>query len=190
MSQSASRSSSRRICCPALVRAHGWRVRGVGALPWIGCIAATCYGHAVFFLMAQKNAGELRAAAVPVVTAHGRDLSMIVRDRADAVTRLARATARRCVEPWTSPHADRTARSAHVETLDVEKAEALRAEAAQDRASAERAAALADPLTGAPVRLRRGRTGRRTRDRSRHCRRARSRRVLLLVARAAPRRCD
>ncbi|MFX1674064.1 hypothetical protein PWR63_17660 [Paraburkholderia sp. A2WS-5] len=84
---------------PALVRAHGWRVRAVGALLWIGCIAATCYGHAVFFLMAQKHAGELRAAAVPVVTAKGRGMAEIARDRADAVTRLARTNARRCVGP-------------------------------------------------------------------------------------------
>ncbi|MEM5325212.1 hypothetical protein VSR34_01190 [Paraburkholderia sp. JHI2823] len=134
---------------PALCRPHGLRVRAVGALLWIGCVAATCYGHAVFFLMAQKHAGELRAAAVPVVTTHGRDLSVIARDRADAVTRLARATARRCVEPCTSLRADRTALAARVEALDVENAEALRAEAAQDRASAARAAALADPVTGA-----------------------------------------
>jgi hypothetical protein len=57
---------------PAVVRSLAWRVRAVGTLLWIRCIAATCYGHAVFFLIAQKYAGELRAAAVPVVTAHGR----------------------------------------------------------------------------------------------------------------------
>ncbi|MBB3262219.1 hypothetical protein F4827_007128 [Paraburkholderia bannensis] len=70
-------------------------MRTFGALLWIGRIAATCYGHAVFLLMAQKHAGEPRAAAVPV----GRDLSVIARDRADAVTRPARATARRCASP-------------------------------------------------------------------------------------------
>lgn len=134
---------------PALCRPHGWRVRAVGALLWIGCIAATCYGHAVFFLMAQKHAGEMRAAAVPVVTAHGRDLSVIARDRADVVTRLARATARRCVEPCPALRVERIALAAKQDTLDAEKAEALRVEAAQDRAAAERTAALADPVTGA-----------------------------------------
>ncbi|WP_321865681.1 hypothetical protein [Paraburkholderia tropica] len=134
---------------PALVRAHGWRVRAVGTLLWIGCIAATCYGHAVFFLMAQKHAGELRAAAVPAVTAKGRGMAEIARDRADAVTRLARTNARRCVAPCPSLTADRTAAAARVEQFDEEMAEARRAEAAQDRVAAERAAALADPVTGA-----------------------------------------
>ncbi|POR54534.1 hypothetical protein B0G62_102142 [Paraburkholderia eburnea] len=134
---------------PALVRSHGWRVRTVGALLWIGCIAATCYGHAVFFLTAARHAGELRAAAVPVVTAKGRGLAEIARDRADAVTRLARTNARRCVAPCPNLTAERTAAAARVDALDVERDEARRAEAAQDRTAAARAAALADPVTGA-----------------------------------------
>ncbi|RAR51653.1 hypothetical protein C7401_13613 [Paraburkholderia unamae] len=134
---------------PALCRPHGLRVRILGAALWVGCMAATCYGHAVFFLMAQKHAGELRAAALPVVTVTGRDLSVIARDRAEIVTRLARATARRCVEPCTSLRVERTAFAAKLDAIDAEKAEALRAEAAQDRAAAARAAALADPVTGA-----------------------------------------
>ncbi|WP_434663537.1 hypothetical protein P5W99_24585 [Paraburkholderia sp. A3BS-1L] len=134
---------------PALVRPHGLRVRAAGALLWIGCIAATCYGHAVFFLMAQKHAGELRAAAVPAVTAKGRGLAEIARDRADALTRLARTNARRCVEPCPVLRVERIALAAKLEALDAEKADALRVEAAQDRASAARAAALADPVTGA-----------------------------------------
>ncbi|MFP3798653.1 hypothetical protein [Paraburkholderia sp. SIMBA_027] len=134
---------------PALVRAHSRGVRAVGFLLWIGCIAATCYGHAVFFLMAQKHAGELRAAAVPAVTTKGRGMAEIARDRADAVTRLARTNARRCVEPCMSLRAERTAAAARIEEFDTELAAARRAEAAQDRVAAERAAALADPVTGA-----------------------------------------
>nr|WP_260400575.1 hypothetical protein [Paraburkholderia bannensis] len=134
---------------PALVRAHGRGVRAVGALLWIGCIAATCYGHAVFFLMAQKHAGELRAAAVPAVTAKGRGMAEIARDRADAVARLARTNARRCVAPCPNLIADRTAAAARLDALDVERDEARRAEAAQDCAEAARAAATADPVTGA-----------------------------------------
>ena len=134
---------------PALCRPHGWGARALGAGLWVGCMAATCYGHAVFFLMAQKHAGELRAAAVPVVTVHGRDLSAIARDRAEIVTRLARATARRCVEPCTSLKVERTALAAKLDALDAERADAIRAESAQDRADAARAAALADPVTGA-----------------------------------------
>lgn len=134
---------------PVLVRTHGRRIRIVGALLWLACVAATCYGHAVFFLMAQKHAGDLRAAAVPVVTAKGRGLAEIAHDRADAVTRLARTNARRCVEPCPSLKAERTAAAARAEALDIELAEARRAETAQDRATAARDAALADPVTGA-----------------------------------------
>lgn len=134
---------------PALFRTHGWAVRALGAALWMGCMAATCYGHAVFFLTSARHAGELRAAAVPAVTVTGRDLTEIARDRADAVTRLARVTARRCVEPCTALRVERATQGARLEALDVEKAEALRAEAAQDRAAAARTVALADPVTGA-----------------------------------------
>ncbi|PVX86436.1 hypothetical protein [Paraburkholderia unamae] len=134
---------------PALCRPHGRIVRALGAALWVGCMAATCYGHAVFFLMAQKHAGELRAAAVPEVMAKGRGLAEIARDRADAVTRLARTNARRCVEPCPSLTAERAAAAARVDALNVEQAEARRDEAAQDRAAAARSAAMTDPVTGA-----------------------------------------
>jgi hypothetical protein len=134
---------------PALVRSHGRGVRAAGALLWIGCMAATCYGHAVFFLMAQKHAGELRAAAVPVVTAHGRGLAEIAAERAGVTAQLARVTERRCFEPCRSLRVERATLAARRDALDVEVTEARRSEAAQDRAAAARAAALADPVTGA-----------------------------------------
>jgi hypothetical protein len=134
---------------PALVRSHGWGVRAVGALLWIGCIAATCYGHAVFFVTASRHAAELRAAAVPVVTAHGRDLTVIASDRAGVVARLARVTERRCAEPCPALRIERATLAAKLEALDTEKAEAVRIETAQDRATVARDAALADPVTGA-----------------------------------------
>lgn len=84
---------------PALCRPLGWCVRAVGAVIWIGCVAATCYGHAVFFLASARHAGEIRAASIPAITPRGRDLTAIARDRADAIARLARANARRCAEP-------------------------------------------------------------------------------------------
>jgi hypothetical protein len=134
---------------PALVRSHGWRIRLIGAALWVACMAATCYGHAVFFVMAQKHAGELRAAAVPAVESHGRDLSVIARDRADVVTRLARATARRCVDLCPALRVERTSLAARLEALDIEKGEAIRLQAAQDRSEAARDAAMTDPVTGA-----------------------------------------
>jgi hypothetical protein len=112
-------------------------------------MAATCYGHAVFFVMAQKHAGELRAAAVPVVVTHGRGLAEIADDRAAAVAKLARVTERRCGDHCATVRIERTTLTARLEALDVEAAEAKRAETAQDSAAAARAAAMADPVTGA-----------------------------------------
>jgi hypothetical protein len=134
---------------PALIRSHGWRIRVVGVLLWIGCMAATCYGHAVFFLMAQKHAGELRAAAVPPVVTAGRDLTTIATDRAGVVTRLARVTEKRCTTQCAGVRIERTSLTARLEALDIELAEAKRAEVDRDRADAARTAALADPVTGA-----------------------------------------
>jgi len=133
---------------PALCRQHGWRIRVLGAALWIGCMAATCYGHAVFFLLAQKHAGEVRAAAVPAVTTTGRNSAVIAADRAAIVSRLARVTERRCAEPCPSLRIERATLAARLDAIDVEATEAKRQEAAQDRADAARAAAVADPVTG------------------------------------------
>ncbi|MFL9936368.1 hypothetical protein P0D88_46930 [Paraburkholderia sp. RL18-103-BIB-C] len=134
---------------PALCRPHGWRIRVIGAALWLACMAATCYGHAVFFVMAQKHAGELRAAAVPAVVTHGRGPAEIAADRADAVAKLARVTERRCGEHCATVRVERATQTARLEALAVEAAEAKRAEAAQDSGTAARAAAMADPVTGA-----------------------------------------
>ncbi|WP_322789256.1 hypothetical protein [Paraburkholderia diazotrophica] len=133
---------------PALIRSHGWRIRIVGALLWIGCMAATCYGHAVFFLLAQKHAGEVRAAAVPAVATTGRSLAVIAADRAVIVSQLARVTERRCAEPCPSLRIERASLAARLDAIDAEAAQAKRQEAAQDRADAARAAAVTDPVTG------------------------------------------
>jgi hypothetical protein len=133
---------------PALIRSHGWRVRLVGVLLWIGCMAATCYGHAVFFLLAQKHAGEVRAAAVPAAVTTGRNPAVIAADRASVVSRLARVTERRCAEPCPSLRIERATLAARLDAIDVEATEAKRQEAAQDRAEVARAAAVTDPVTG------------------------------------------
>ncbi|MFP3647578.1 hypothetical protein [Paraburkholderia sp. SIMBA_054] len=134
---------------PALIRAHGWRVRLVGVVLWVGCMAATCYGHAVFFLLAQKHAGEVRAAAVPAITTTGRNPAVIASDRAATVSRLARVTERRCAEPCPSLRIERATLAARLDAIDAEATEARRQEAAQDRADTARDAAVADPVTGA-----------------------------------------
>ncbi|WP_258167897.1 hypothetical protein [Paraburkholderia sp. BL21I4N1] len=135
---------------PALCRPHGWRIRALGALLWMGCMAATCYGHAVFFVMAQQHAGEIRAAAVPVivpaVSAPGRDLVAIASDRAGVVARLARVAERKCGEKCAAVRIEHTTLTARLAALDVESAEVTRWDLALERADAERAAAKADPV--------------------------------------------
>ncbi|MFM0356132.1 hypothetical protein PQR12_21765 [Paraburkholderia nemoris] len=133
---------------PALCRPHGWRIRALGIVLWIGCMTATCYGHAVFFVMAQKHAGDVRAAVVPVVAVPGRNLAEIASDRASAVARLARVTEHRCGNRCAAVRIERTTLNARLIALDAESAEVKRLQLALDRADAERAAAKADPLAG------------------------------------------
>ncbi len=133
---------------PALCRSLSWGARTAGGLIWLGCVAATCYGHAVFFVTSARHAGELRAAAVPVEVQYGRDLTVIARDRAEAVTRLARANARQCAEPCPSLIAERTSLAAKLDALNVEQSEAIRFREQRDRADVARDAAQADPITG------------------------------------------
>jgi hypothetical protein len=135
---------------PALCRAVPWPRRCIGGALWAACTFATCYGHATFFLLAQRHAGEARASSITYsaptmpVPAGGRSLTEIAFARAAIVGRLARVAA----------PAVRAALTARLDALDVEAAEARRQEAAGDRATAiegrERAArdALrADPVT-------------------------------------------
>ena len=133
---------------PALCRPHGWRIRALGVVLWIGCMTATCYGHAVFFVMAQKHAGDVRAAVVPVASAPGRNLAEIASDRAGVVARLARVAERRCGERCAAVRIERTTLNARLVALNAESAEVTRRELALDRADAERASAKADPLAG------------------------------------------
>lgn len=134
---------------PALFRSHGWKVRTLGVGLWIGCMAATCYGHAVFFVLAQTHAEDVRAAAVPVVVAPARSLADIARDRAVVVARLARVTERECHDRCAYVRIETATQKARLAALDAESAEVTRREAAIDRAVTERAAAKVDPVTGA-----------------------------------------
>ncbi|WP_200652660.1 hypothetical protein [Paraburkholderia aspalathi] len=133
---------------PALCRPHGWRIRALGMALWIGCMTATCYGHAVFFVMAQKHAGDVRAAVVSVVSVPGRNLAEIASDRAGVVARLARVLERKCGDRCAAVRIERTTLSARLVALDAESAEVTRRELALERADAERAAAKADPVAG------------------------------------------
>jgi len=136
---------------PALCRGGRMSYRVVGAVIWAGCMAATCYGHAVFFLMAQQHAGALRADAVVVpasIEGTGRDLGAIAADRAAAVAELMARCRVDCM-------ARRATIRARIDALDAEAGERRRREgtadrvtAAQDRAETHRNATLTDPVTG------------------------------------------
>ncbi|MFM0009715.1 hypothetical protein [Paraburkholderia sediminicola] len=111
-------------------------------------MTATCYGHAVFFVLAQKHAGEVRAAVVPVASVPDRNLAEVASDRAGVVARLARVTELKCSDRCAAVRIERTTLNAQLVALDAESAEVMRRELALDRADAERTAAKADPLTG------------------------------------------
>jgi hypothetical protein len=132
---------------PSLCRSRSAFEKWIGAALWIGCTAATCAGHAVFFLMAQQHAGDVRAASVSLpasIAPSGRSLTLIANDRAATVAQQANAHGR-----------ERRILSARLDALDVEASEARRREAIEDRVTAERDRSLAqqdalraDPVTG------------------------------------------
>ncbi|MFL9930874.1 hypothetical protein P0D88_16805 [Paraburkholderia sp. RL18-103-BIB-C] len=143
---------------PALCRSAPLAVRCVGAVLWGGCVFATCYGHAVFFLSAQMHAGEARAAAVAIpdttqVTATGRSLSVVAVDRANVTTALAAANAQRCAGGCASLKLSRVKLAGRLDALNVEADEAKRREAADDRQAAQqdRVTARRDDLRVDPV---------------------------------------
>jgi hypothetical protein len=144
---------------PALCRSAPRTIRCIAGALWLACMAATCYGHATFFLMAQQHAGEMRAEAIapptvaPVVLP-GRQLTVIAEDRMSTIAALTQAKAERCARDCTALRLKRATLAAQLDALGVETAGAKRAEAAEDRrealadrASAIRDAARADPVT-------------------------------------------
>lgn len=141
---------------PALCRSMPPAIRCVAAVLWAACMAATCYGHATFFLMAQQHAGEIRAVAVTApapIGNVGRSLTQIANDRAAAVSELAAVTARRCTRDCSATRTQRAILTARLDALEVEATEARRQEAAADRLTSQqdRAAALRDSMHADPV---------------------------------------
>lgn len=92
---------------PVIVRCVAWSL-------WAACMATACYGHATFFVLAQRHAGELRASsltmspAIPTV----RSLTAVMTERATVVGQLATARARYCAGNCATLEA-RRARSPH-----------------------------------------------------------------------------
>lgn len=134
---------------PALVREASAGVRTVAGVLWLACMATACFGHATFFLLAQRHAGELRATAVPIAEAApaGRSLTAVMADRAGVTARLATANAQRCTGNCTTLEARRVTLTAKLDALNAEAEEILRRQSADDRAVTRRDALLADPVT-------------------------------------------
>ncbi|WGS50136.1 hypothetical protein LFL96_01085 [Paraburkholderia sp. D15] len=135
---------------PAFVRQSRPVVRGVAGVLWLACMASACYGHATFFLLAQRHAGELRVAAVAPVTAvvtAGRGLTDVMGERAGVIARLAALAARRCVADCTQIESRRVALVVELDALDAEASEIRRRQVANDRIESRRDALVADPVT-------------------------------------------
>ncbi|MGF6611738.1 hypothetical protein OKW45_006660 [Paraburkholderia sp. WSM4175] len=133
---------------PALCRSAPLSARVVGAVLWLGCMAAASYGHATFFLLSQSHAGELRVSAVPAVgiPAH-RELTAVMADRASATSELAQADARRCTRDCPTWQARRTSLAARLDALDAEAADVRRYQAIEDGNAGRRVTARDDPVT-------------------------------------------
>jgi len=146
---------------PALARSAPMMLRVPALMLWVLSMLATGYGHATFFMQAQRHAGELRAAAVdarasiatsPVSIAP--DLTTIASERARVTTELANATARKCVDRCTAQTLRRVALSSRLDALNIALEEARRRERADDKLSVARdrqavlrADAMSDPVT-------------------------------------------
>jgi hypothetical protein len=154
---------------PALCRTAPAAVRVVSAGLWVVCMVTTCYGHAIFFVLAQDHAGAMRVAALPPVAlpampvvspserspVHG--LAAIAAERADVTTALARANARRCFGDCPSLRVARLSLDAKLDALNIEADQAKRRQAIEDREREETARitvardALRDSVRDDPV---------------------------------------
>ncbi|WP_247570051.1 hypothetical protein ACQZ3V_01845 [Ralstonia pseudosolanacearum] len=134
---------------PALVRDSPYRMRAVAGVLWATCMLTACYGHATFFLLAQRHAGELRAAAVPVTEAPlaGRSLTVVMAERAGVTARLGATNVQRCAGNCTSLEARRVTLTAKLEALEAEAEDIRRQQAAGDRAVTRHDALVVDPVT-------------------------------------------
>lgn len=134
---------------PALVRTAPVAVRGVAGVLWIACMATACYGHTIFFLLAQRHTGELRAASITRIASSpaGRSLTIIMLDRANLTAELATANARRCSGNCRTLDGRRVSLAAKLDALNAEADEVRRRQADDDLVTLRRDALLADPVT-------------------------------------------
>lgn len=134
---------------PALIREMPIVIRAVGSVLWGACPLAACFGHAVFFTLAQQHAGELRAATVQTtsVSEPARSLTTVMAERATVTAQLAVAQARNCIGNCTTLRSRRVTLAARLDALNAEADDVRRQHAAVDRVTAQRDALLVDPVT-------------------------------------------
>ncbi|MDI3301109.1 hypothetical protein ACRS8P_19620 [Burkholderia cenocepacia] len=134
---------------PALIREMPIAIRGVGTVLWGACLLAACFGHAVFFTLAQQHAGELRAATVQTtsVSEPARSLTTVMAERATVTAQLAGARARNCIGNCTTLKSRRVTLAARLDALNAEADDVRRQRATVDRVTAQRDALLVDPVT-------------------------------------------
>ncbi|WP_175816944.1 twin-arginine translocation pathway signal protein [Burkholderia diffusa] len=146
---------------PALSRGAGANVRLPAMALWIVCMVSTGYGHATFFLAAQRHAGDVRATtlhrsaqAADAPPTAGRSLAEIARDHARVTQQLAVARNSRCTTRCEQLAVRRESLSAQLAAFDVEAAEGRRREqtidrmrVANERQEAREELARIDPVT-------------------------------------------
>lgn len=134
---------------PALVREMPMVIRGVGSVLWFACMLAACFGHAVFFTLAQQHAGEQRVSTVQAIpaTSPTRSLTIIMAERAAVTAQLAAANARYCVGNCVTLESRRATLAARLDALNAEADDMRRQQAATDRVTMQRDALLVDPVT-------------------------------------------
>ncbi|KGV25385.1 hypothetical protein X894_74 [Burkholderia pseudomallei MSHR4462] len=134
---------------PALIREMPIVIRSVGSLLWGACLVTACYGHAVFFVLAQQHAGEQRASTVQAnpATSPARSLTVVMAERAAVTAQLATANARHCVGNCVTLGSRRVTLAARLDALNAEADDVRRQQAATDRVTVQRDALLVDPVT-------------------------------------------
>lgn len=134
---------------PALVRDASVGLRSVAGVLWLACMVTACYGHATFFLLAQRHAGELRAAASPAaaVTPTGRSLTTVMAERAAVTAKVATVNAQRCSGNCRTLEARRVTLAAKLDALNAEAEDVRRQQVAEDHAVMQRDALATDPVT-------------------------------------------
>ncbi|MCG5076494.1 hypothetical protein [Paraburkholderia tagetis] len=132
----------------ALCRSAPLAVRGIGVVLWLGCMAATSWGHATFFLLSQSHAGEVRVSAVPVVSVPShRALTAVMADRASVAADLAVADSRHCIRGCPALRIRRTSLTARLDALDAEAVDVRRYQVIEDGNAAHRDSVRDDPVT-------------------------------------------